>query len=134
MIGTISGESVHLPRMPGHVIDFCASIRTKIRDEIDGYSASADYWLRCLYEGERGNPEDVEKGFLKSELLVRVCASTTVTKCSLTLNSPSRRLNSYSHHHLRQMVTSMSLTTVRKGANPPAQVLQNVQITQKSMG
>ena len=31
-----------------------------------------DYWLRCLYEGEKGDPEDVEKGFLKGELLVRV--------------------------------------------------------------
>ena len=49
-----------------------SSVRAKVRDEIDGYSASEDYWIRCLYEGERGNPEDVEKGFLKSELLVRV--------------------------------------------------------------
>ena len=56
---------------------FCASIRAKIRDEVDGYSASADYWLRCLYEGEQGNPGDVEKGFLKNELLVRVCVCTT---------------------------------------------------------
>ena len=49
-----------------------SSVRAKVRDEIDGYSASEDYWIRCLYEGERGNPEDVEKGFLKGELLVRV--------------------------------------------------------------
>jgi len=56
---------------------FHASIRTKIRDEVDGYSASADYWLRCLYEDEQGNPGDVEKGFLKSELLVKVRVCTT---------------------------------------------------------
>jgi len=49
------------------------SVRAKIRDEVGGYSASADYWIRCLYEGERGDPEDVEKGFLKSGLLVKVC-------------------------------------------------------------
>jgi len=48
------------------------SVRAKVRDEVDGYSASEDYWIRCLYEGGRGNPEDVEKGFLKGELLVRV--------------------------------------------------------------
>ena len=51
---------------------FLTSIQTKIRNETDGYSASNDYWLRCLYEGENGNPEDVEKGFLKSSLLVKV--------------------------------------------------------------
>ena len=56
---------------------FCASIHAKIRDETDSHSASEDYWLRCLYEGEEGNPADVEKGFLKSELLVRVRVSTT---------------------------------------------------------
>jgi len=54
---------------------FHSSVRAKIRDEVDGYSASTDYWIRCLYEGERGDPEDVEKGFLKSELLVRVHTS-----------------------------------------------------------
>ena len=51
------------------------SICAKIRDEVDGYSASADYWIRCLYEGERGDPEDVKKGFLKSGLLVKVRAN-----------------------------------------------------------
>ena len=54
------------------IIIFCASIRAKIRNEVDDYSASTDYWIRCLYKGEEGNPADVEKGFLKSELLVRV--------------------------------------------------------------
>jgi len=49
-----------------------ASVRAKIRDGIDGYSASDYYWLRCLYEEEKGDPEDVEKGFLKSTLLVKV--------------------------------------------------------------
>jgi len=43
-----------------------------IREEVDDYSASADYWIRCLYEGEQGDPADVEKGFLKSGLLVKV--------------------------------------------------------------
>ena len=32
----------------------------------------SDFWLRCLYEGEKGNPADVEEGFLKGELLVKV--------------------------------------------------------------
>ncbi|KAF9783394.1 hypothetical protein BJ322DRAFT_1008007, partial [Thelephora terrestris] len=46
-------------------------VRAKIRDCVDGHNASDDYWLRCLYEGEKGDPEDVEKGFLKSALLVK---------------------------------------------------------------
>jgi len=59
---------------------FRASIRAKIRDEVDGYSSLADYWITCLYEGEQGNPGDVEKGFLKSELLVRVCDCATASQ------------------------------------------------------
>jgi len=51
---------------------FLVSIRAKIRDFTDGYNASNDYWLRCLYEGEKGDPENVEEGFLKSTLLVKV--------------------------------------------------------------
>jgi hypothetical protein len=47
-------------------------VRAKIRDGIDDYSTLDDYWIRCLYEGEEGDPEDVEKGFLKSNLLVKV--------------------------------------------------------------
>ena len=70
MIGTISGESLF--RTLGCIVNFCASVRAKIRDGADGHSASANYWLRCLYEGEKGNPEDVEEGFLKGELLVKV--------------------------------------------------------------
>ena len=48
------------------------SIRAKVRDEMDGYSILENYWLRCLYQDEEGDPEDVEKGFLKSGLLVKV--------------------------------------------------------------
>jgi len=68
LIGVLSG-------CPGLFLSWLPA-RTKAghRDEVDGHSASADYWLRCLYKGEQGDPEDVEKGFLKSELLVRVRA------------------------------------------------------------
>ena len=48
------------------------SIRAKIWDGIDNYNASDDFWIRCLYKGEEGDPEDVEKGSLKSALLVKV--------------------------------------------------------------
>lgn len=48
------------------------SVRAGIRDGLDGYDASNNYWIRCLYKGKRGDPNDVEKGFLKSTLLVKV--------------------------------------------------------------
>lgn len=58
-----------------HAHDTLHSIRAKIRDGLDGYTTSDDYWIRCLYEDEKGDPGDVEKGFLKSALLVKVGVS-----------------------------------------------------------
>ena len=47
------------------------SVRRKIRNaEID---ISEDFFLTCLYPNGRGNPDDVEQGFLRSSLLVKVC-------------------------------------------------------------
>lgn len=67
------------------------SVCTKIHDEVDGFSASSDYWLRFLYEGENGDPEDVEKGFLKGQLLVKVrlyfLSDPYLTTCSIDLQS-----------------------------------------------
>lgn len=61
------------PRAPSRPdIDLTGSVRAKIRDGIDDHNAFDDYLLRCLYEGENGNPAEVEKGFLKSNLLVKV--------------------------------------------------------------
>ena len=59
-------------RLSNKLTIFLISVRAKIRDGIDGHYAFDDYWVRCLYEGEKGDPEDVEKGFLKSNLLVKV--------------------------------------------------------------
>lgn len=85
MIGMILGEQslslrTRCVTCPDHdtlagdlYLGHCTSVRARVRDEVDGYSASSDYWLRFLYEGEDGNPDDVEKGFLKSEILIKVC-------------------------------------------------------------
>lgn len=67
--------------MLGKLLTSLYSIRAKIRDSIDGHSASNNYWVRCLYEGEKGDPEDVEKGFLKSTLLVKVRLPPNVLLC-----------------------------------------------------
>ncbi len=61
------------------IIDVCRlnkhcffSVRRKIQTaELD---ISEDYFLTCLYPQGVGNPDDVERGFLRSGLLVKVCS------------------------------------------------------------
>lgn len=64
--------------MPSKLTISFISVRAKIRDGIDGYNAFDDYWICCLYEGEKGDPEDVEEGFLKSRLLVKARTPPTM--------------------------------------------------------
>ena len=71
-----------------HYLIFRVSIHTKVCDETDDYSASTDYWIQCLYEGEEGNPANVEKGFLQSDLLVKVCISTATPAHKLLTTCP----------------------------------------------
>ena len=105
-----------------------------MRDKETGYSASSDYWIRCLYEGEEGNLEDVEKGFLKSKLLVKVCLHGLSGSCALTANL-DRRSNSYSHHHPQRrnhIVTHE--TPAQKDTNIPRWAVRSGQIMQRNMG
>ena len=62
-------------------LSFIFSIRAKLRNASPGYNISKNFFLRCLYEGEEGDPRDPEEGFLKGPLLIRV---------SLLYSSPSR--------------------------------------------
>ena len=64
--------------VPIKPIVYFISVRAKIRDGVDGHDAFNDYWLRCLYEGEKGDSGDVEKGFLKSSLLVKARTPPTM--------------------------------------------------------
>lgn len=66
-------------------------VRAKIRDGVDGHYAFDDYWIRCLYEDENGDPDDVEKGFLKSKLLVKV-QRPAVLSCVRVAHRLSNRL------------------------------------------
>ena len=56
------------------------SIRAKLRDGEPDYDFTSSFFLRCLYEGETGDPESPEVGFLKGPLLLRV---STFLPCSL---------------------------------------------------
>lgn len=66
------------------------SVQAGIHDGLDGYNTADNYWIRCLYEGEKGNPNDIEEGFLKSTLLVKVCADGIVLTIPQTTNHRPR--------------------------------------------
>ena len=76
--GMTQGERLSAAQSSEKTYCFLISVRAKIRDGIDGHDAFDDYWIRCLYEDENGDPEDVEKGFLKSNLLVKVWIPPTM--------------------------------------------------------
>ncbi|KAM6489009.1 hypothetical protein JOM56_014326 [Amanita muscaria] len=48
------------------------TLRARLRNCEDGYDINSSYFLRCLYQGGTGNIDDIEEGFLKSGLLVKV--------------------------------------------------------------
>lgn len=52
--------------------NICFSIRAKLRHAEPGYDFTSSFFLRCLYEGESGDPKSPEVGFLKGPLLIRV--------------------------------------------------------------
>lgn len=49
------------------------SVRAKIQNfEDEDHYFGKDFYPRCLYLGEDGDPERIENGYLKSTLLVKV--------------------------------------------------------------
>jgi len=58
------------------VADHTHSTRTKIRNyEGVEFYYGTDFFPRCLYTGEKGNPRRVRNGYLQSNLLVKVLYS-----------------------------------------------------------
>ena len=51
------------------------SVRAKLREcNLDeGFDFAKNFFIRCFYINYEGDPENVEKGFLRSPLLVQVC-------------------------------------------------------------
>jgi len=56
------------------------SIRAKLRNADPRYDFALNFFIRCLYEDERGNPDSPDIGFLKGSLLMHV--STFCSMCS----------------------------------------------------
>jgi hypothetical protein len=71
MIGIILSKSHMSSPIPFALISLF-SIRAKLRDAAPGYDITSSFFLRCLYQGEDGDPENPLEGFLKGPLLVRV--------------------------------------------------------------
>jgi len=69
----------------------CCRVRRKI--QTGEHDISEDYFLTCLYPRGIGNPEDVELGFLRSGLLVKVVFPFSST--STTTYQPSDFLCSF---------------------------------------
>lgn len=86
------------------------SVRCKIRNaELD---ISEDYFLACLYPRGFGNPDDVERGFLRSSLLLKVF--TFFNYYSPTL-IPNTRPFVLSSHHRHPQRPSVSKKNPKKG-------------------
>jgi len=66
-------------------------VQKSIKDGDPAFSLSDNFYLRALYENATGNPEDVQKGFLRSRLLVQVSYLSRFIWHKLGLNSFYRR-------------------------------------------
>ena len=64
----------HLHSLPS-VTDRTLSVRNKIKNyEGEEYYYGRDFFPRCLYAEEVGDPSNVRRGYLRSALLVKVFA------------------------------------------------------------
>jgi hypothetical protein len=64
------GIPYQIPDALTQLVCFC-SVRRKIQNA--ELNISEDYFLTCLYPNGVGYPDNVERGFLRSGLLVKVC-------------------------------------------------------------
>ena len=48
------------------------SVHAKLRNADPGYDFTSSFFLRCLYEGESGDPNAPDVGFLNGPLLIHV--------------------------------------------------------------
>lgn len=48
------------------------SVRQKVRNLDPDFSTASSYFINAFYPKGKGDPNDIEKGFLRSGLLVKV--------------------------------------------------------------
>jgi hypothetical protein len=58
-----------------HIADILSSVRAGIRDRTTAYIVSENSWPLFLYEGYEASVKNLERGLMKSKLLVMVCAN-----------------------------------------------------------
>lgn len=69
-----------------NLIIIAGRVKAKIRNQDPAYPTNASFFFNGLYKGLRGDPLDVEKGFLKSRELIKVLESLLLilfTNCLL---------------------------------------------------
>ena len=75
------------------------SVRKGIKDGDPEFSLANNFYLRALYKNATGDPDDVQKGFLRSQLLVQVRRRTTcLNPETLTCYPYGRHSRQFSHH------------------------------------
>ena len=69
----IKGRCAHRLPSPVPVTDCMYSVRTKIRNyKGSEYYYGKDFFPRCFFAGEKGNPNCIRDGYLQGTLLVKV--------------------------------------------------------------
>ena len=76
-----------------HILTFAYRVRAKLRDVAPDYDYTSNYFLRCLYHNEKGDPENPEEDFLRGDYLLRVSHL-----CSLQNTSNNWSISDISAH------------------------------------
>jgi len=79
-------------------------IRTKLRNADPGYDFASSFFLRCLYEGESGDPDSPDVGFLKGPLLMRAFRHMFTAPSSASSDNTSKATS-----RRRDVATSLGL-------------------------
>ena len=90
-------------------------VRAKIRNNEDGYVLGGNYFITCLYPKGHADPELVERGFLRSRLLLQVRLVSNLFTYTDFLRSIAQSL----HHrrHRKDLTTKMLMVLLVKNTD-----------------
>ncbi|KAG6818922.1 hypothetical protein H0H93_000271 [Arthromyces matolae] len=57
-------------------------VRANLRGATEGFDISSSFYVRALYKSRRGDPENVEEGFLRSSLLIKTYSAIFMSPSS----------------------------------------------------
>jgi len=118
MIGTIPSTCLQVTHV--HLLFdliFVCSIHVKLRNAAPGYDFTSTFFLRCLYAGENGNPQNPDKGFLKGPLLLHVSQFVLHTRC-MTIDKFQTYWHIFIPHPSASNGNAASETVTRRQVTP----------------